>query len=39
MRSLSERFTDDEFEQLKDEKGDRSWRDAILEEFGVEEAE
>lgn len=39
MRGISESFTDGEFEQLKDVKGDRSWREAILEEFGVRDGE
>lgn len=35
MRGISERFTDGEFKELKEAKGDRTWREAILEEFGV----
>lgn len=36
MRHIRETFTDDEFQRLKDVKGDdRTWHDAILEEFGV----
>lgn len=35
MRTLNERFTDEEFARLKRKKGDRSWHDAILEEFGA----
>lgn len=35
MKQLNETFTDAEFEQLKDAKGGRTWRDAILAEFGV----
>lgn len=30
-------FTDEEFDQLKEIKGDRTWEQAILEEFGVNE--
>lgn len=37
MKHLRETFTDDEFKALKDVKGDRSWREAILDEFGVPE--
>lgn len=36
MKQLRETFEDDEFSKLKDIKGDRSWHDAILDEFGVE---
>lgn len=35
---LNETFTDDEHDALSDVKGDRTWRLAILEEFGVESA-
>lgn len=35
MKSINETFTDDEFERLKEEKGDQKWRTAILEAFGV----
>jgi hypothetical protein len=31
VKHLSEKFTDDEYERLKAGKGDRSWRDALLE--------
>lgn len=33
MKQLNETFTDDEFATLADIKGDRTWHDAILEEF------
>lgn len=36
MRQLNETFPDDEYDQLKDVKGARTWREAILEEFGVD---
>ncbi len=36
MKRINEAFTDDEFQQLKDEKAGRTWRAAILEEFGVD---
>jgi hypothetical protein len=36
MKTLNETFNQDEFEKLVDVKGERSWREAILEEFGVE---
>ncbi len=37
MKNLYETFEDDEFEELLEVKGDRNWREAILEEFGVAE--
>jgi hypothetical protein len=36
VKHLSETFTDSEHEELSQVKGDRSWREAILEEFGVD---
>lgn len=36
MKELRETFEDDEFQLLKQVKGDRPWRKAILEEFGVD---
>ena len=35
MKTLYEKFEDAEHEALKEAKGDRTWREAILEEFGV----
>lgn len=35
MKTLNETFEDHEFERLLRVKGKRSWRLAILEEFGV----
>jgi len=35
MKTLNEKFEDGEFADLSEVKGDRSWRTAILEEFGV----
>ncbi len=37
MRHLRETFTDDEFAELEAQKGDRTWREAILGEFGVKD--
>jgi len=37
MRRVNAMFTDAEHEGLRSAKGDRTWREAILEEFGVEE--
>lgn len=36
MRQLNTTFTDEEYESLQDEKGERTWHDAVLEEFGVD---
>jgi len=36
MKRINETFTEDEFKELKDAKQGRTWRDAILEEFGVD---
>lgn len=35
MKQLNETFDDGDFEALKEVKGNRTWREAILEEFGV----
>lgn len=35
MKTINETFTDDELKRLKEIKGDRTWREAILDEFGV----
>lgn len=37
MKTLNQTFEDDEFKRLEAVKGSRSWRRAILEEFGVEQ--
>ena len=39
MKGISEQFTDEEFEALRAIKGERSWRKAIMEEFGIEEGQ
>jgi len=36
MRSINPTFTEDEFQALKEAKQDRTWREAVLNEFGVE---
>jgi len=36
VKKINETFTDGEHSSLKEIKGDRTWREAILEEFGVE---
>lgn len=36
MKQLNETFTDAELEALKEVKDGRTWREAILEEFGVD---
>jgi hypothetical protein len=35
MKTINETFTTDEMQALQEQKGDRTWREAILEEFGV----
>ena len=35
MKRIYETFEDEEFQKLEKVKDDRSWREAILEEFGV----
>ena len=37
MKNINETFTDDEIEAMREVKGDRTWREAILDEFGVGE--
>lgn len=37
VKWLNEAFNEENYEELQDVKGDRSWREAILEEFGVKE--
>ena len=37
MKTINETFTDDEIEAMRDVKGDRTWREAILQEFGVKD--
>jgi hypothetical protein len=39
VKHLNETFTDAEFRELEATKEDRTWRAAILEEFGVDIAE
>ncbi len=31
MKTVNETFTDEEFERLKNSKGDKSWHDFIME--------
>jgi len=38
MRQLNQTFTESEFDDLQEVKGDRTWREAILEEFSVDDA-
>jgi len=35
MKQLNVTFEDAEFEQLKEQKGDRNWREAIKAEFDL----
>ena len=37
MKNINETFTDDEIDALREVKGDRTWREAILDEFGVKD--
>ena len=37
MKHINVPFNDEMYDALKDVKGDRTWREAILDEFGVEE--
>ena len=37
MKNINETFTDDEIEAMLEVKGDRTWREAILDEFGIDE--
>ena len=37
MKNINETFTDDEIEAMREVKGDRTWREAILDEFGVKD--
>lgn len=39
MKQINETVTDDEHAALTDVKGERTWREAILEEFGVDSDE
>jgi len=33
MKSLNQKFTDEEFERLRRGKGERTWREALLDEL------
>jgi len=37
MKTINETFTEGEMDALREVKGDRTWREAILDEFGVSE--
>jgi len=37
VKRINETFTDDEHEALSEIKGDRTWHEAIIEEFGIHE--
>lgn len=40
MRHVQERFTEDEYQKLKQGKGDRTWREALLEDIaGLQEVD
>lgn len=36
VKQLNEHFEDQVFQRLEDVKGDRTWKQAIKEEFGIE---
>jgi len=36
MKTINEKFTEEEYEKLKEIKADETWREAILNNFGVE---
>lgn len=35
MKTINEKFTEEEYQDLKDVKGEKTWREAILKNFGV----
>lgn len=35
MKHISEKFTEDEFDKLNEAKGDKSWREWMLDSAGV----
>lgn len=37
MKNINVTFTDEEIEDMREVKGDRTWREAIREEFGVDD--
>jgi len=37
MKNINVTFTDEEIEAMREVKGDRTWREAIREEFGTDE--
>jgi len=37
VKTLNEQFSDEEYQRLKAGKGDRTWREAMLEEVAVDE--
>jgi len=37
MKTINEQFSEDEFEKLKASKGNKSWREWMLEQAGEEE--
>jgi hypothetical protein len=38
MKTINVTFTEEEYEELTDSKGNRTWRESIMEEFGIGEA-
>jgi hypothetical protein len=37
MKNINVVFEDEEVEQLREVKADRTWREAILDEFGIDD--
>jgi hypothetical protein len=38
MKTINVTFTEDEYAELTNCKGERTWRESIMEEFGIAEA-
>jgi hypothetical protein len=38
MKTINVTFTEEEYEKLLDSKGERTWRESIMQEFGIAEA-
>jgi len=38
MKTINVTFTEEEYQELTKRKGNRTWRESIMEEFGIAEA-
>jgi len=38
MKKINVTFTEEEYQELTQNKGNRTWRESIMEEFGIGEA-